>query len=423
MRIWIKLAFLVAVLVTPAGADDFQTAKLRNWHQWRGPNADGVAPHGDPPVEWSETKNVRWKVPVPGRGSASPVVWNDQLFLLTAIPLDNGVHQFAVLCFDRNTGKVLWQQVAAEEVPHEQLHATNTHASGSATTDGQRVYASFGSRGVFCYDLQGKLQWKRDLGEMQTRNEFGEGSSPTIHGDTLVVNWDHEGDDFLVALDAKSGEVRWKVERDEPTTWATPLVVTHNGREQVVTNGKNRVRSYDLASGKLLWECGGQASNPIPSPVALGDLVFCMTGFRGYAAYAIPLDSSGDITDSDQIAWSRTDGTPYIASPVLYDGVLYFTKGRDAILSSVDAKTGQTKIDQKRLPGLNTLYASPVAAAGRIYFMSREGAAVVLKHGPSLEVLATNHLDEGIDASPAIIGKQMYVRGEKSLYCLEAGAD
>jgi len=419
MRVLVKQLMLAVMLVAPAVADDFQTAKLKNWHQWRGPNADGVAPYGDPPTEWSESKNIRWKVAVPGRGSASPVVWNDQLFLLTAVPLDNGVHRFTVLCFDRNTGQLLWERVAAEEVPHERLHATNTHASASATTDGERVYASFGSRGVFCYDMQGNLQWKRDLGDMQTRNEFGEGSSPTIYGETLVVNWDHEADDFLIALDAKTGDVRWKVDRDEPTTWATPLVVNYNGRAQVVTNGHNRVRGYDLETGKLLWECGGQASNPIPSPVAMGDLVFCMTGFRGYAAYAIPLNSVGDITNSDKIAWSRTDGTPYIASPVLYEGVLYFTKGRDAILSSVDAKTGETQINQKRLPRLNTLYASPVAANGRIYFFSRDGVAVVLKHGPTLEILATNELSEGVDASPAIIGKRMYVRGEKSLYCIE----
>jgi outer membrane protein assembly factor BamB len=190
----------------------------------------------------------------------------------------------------------------------------------------------------------------------------------------------------------------------------------------VVTNATNRVRSYDLDTGELIWECGGQASNAIPSPVTQDGLVYCMTGYRGYAVYALPLDSRGDITDTEQIAWSRTDVGPYVSSPVLYGGQLYFTKERNAVLSSLDAKTGEPLIDQVRLQGLNSMYASPVAAAGRIYFTSREGATIVLRHGPKLEVLATNRLDEGIDASPALVGSQMFLRGEKHLYCVEEKA-
>jgi outer membrane protein assembly factor BamB len=174
-----------------------------------------------------------------------------------------------------------------------------------------------------------------------------------------------------------------------------------------------------LETGDVIWECGGQASNPIPSPVVLNDVVYAMTGFRGYAVYAIPLDAKGDVTGADQIGWRRTDAGPYVSSPVLYQGQLYFTKGRDAVLSSLDAATGEPLIEQVRLPGLNTMYASPVAAADRIYFTSREGATIVLKHGPTFEVFATNRLDEGIDASPAIVGKRMYLRGESHLYCVE----
>lgn len=447
------LALGCVLIASVTLADDRQSSRLKNWPHWRGPQVNGVAPLGNPPAEWSEEKNLSWKVEIPGRGSATPIVWNDDIFVLTAIPTEkagdasaasssappqspqsgrrgnfgaeaapSNVHQFVVLAVDRRNGKIRWRRTVAEEVPHEGHHNTNTFASASPITDGERLYASFGSRGVYCLDLEGNVKWKRDLGDMQTRNGFGEGASPALHQDTLVVNWDHEGDSFIVALDANTGEQRWKVDRDEVTTWATPLIVEHEGRTQVVVNGSNRVRSYDLATGEVLWECGGQASNPIPTPVTRDGVVYAMTGFRGFAVYAIPLDARGDISDSDEVLWRRTDTGPYISSPVLYDGLLYFTKGRDGILSCVDAKTGQPHFDQKRLAGLSTLYASPVAAAGRVYFVARDGTALALEHGPELKILATNKLSEGIDASPAIVGKQMFLRGEKHLYCVEERA-
>lgn len=418
-------------------------AALENWGQWRGPLANGTAPLGDPPLQWSEGKNIKWKVAIPGQGSASPIVWNDRIFILTAIPTNRtpdgagsaerrpsrggrgltrdkpeNVYQFVVLCLDRNTGKTLWQRVAREEVPHEGGHPTNTFASGSPTTDGNLLYASFGSYGVYCYDLDGHLKWERDLGDMQTRNGFGEGTSPTLYKDSLVINWDHEGASFIAVLDAKTGETRWRVDRDEPTTWNTPLVVEHAGRTQIITNGTNRSRSYDLKTGELIWECGGQATNPIPSPVLLDDLAICMTGYRGYAVYAIPLDSQGDISNTDRIAWRRTDAGPYISSPVLVDDTLYFTKGRDAILYSVNARTGEPIIESTRLP-LSVLYSSPVSAKGRIYTTDRSGKTLVIKHAPKLEILATNQLEEGIDASPAITGNQLFLRTAGHLYCIE----
>jgi len=427
-----------------------------NWHHWRGPNADGSAPGADPPTEWSQEKNIRWRVEIPGKGHATPVVWGDRIFVLTAVETDRKpgatdgrseslapeatgqpprgrgqrgrgrrgpqvpetVHQFVVMCLDRKTGDVVWKRVAREEVPHEGMHSTSSFASLSPTTDGKRLYASFGSRGVFCYDLDGKLLWERDLGDMTTRRSFGEGTSPVVHGDALIHLWDHEGDSFLVCLDAKTGEERWRVARDEPTTWNTPLVVEHGGVTQVVANGANRTRSYDLASGKLLWECGGQAGNPIASPVAQDGLVFCMTGFRGYAVYAIPLDARGDITGTKKVAWKRDDTGPYVASPLLYDGLLYFTKSRNAILSCVDAKSGKVHYLDERLPGLESLYASPVGAGGKVYIVGRSGRTLVLRHGPKFEVLATNDLGETVDASPAIVGDEIFLRGEKHLYCI-----
>ncbi|MBX3443640.1 MAG: PQQ-binding-like beta-propeller repeat protein [Planctomyces sp.] len=434
-------------MLTPAAfAQDFESQRLANWHQWRGPDGNGVSPDGTPPVHWGPDRNIRWKTAIPGEGSASPIVWQDQIIVLTAVPTDrrpegdasrrppergpgdgapDNAFQFTVLSFDRNTGEVQWQRVAADVVPHESRHQTNTYASGSPTTDGEFIYASFGSQGVYCYDMRGELQWSRDLGKMQTRNGFGEGSSPTIHKGTLVVTWDHEGPSFITALNARTGEPKWKVDRDEPTTWATPFVVDHAGRTQVVTNGTNRVRSYDLDTGELIWECGGQATNPIPTPVLLDNLVYCMTGYRGYALYAIPLESRGDITGTDAVAWQRSDGTPYIASPILYRDILYVTQSREAILTTLNPRTGEVLSDRRRLPDLKVLYASPVAADGRLYYTDRDGTTLVLQHGPEPEVLATNHLGEVVDASPAIIGRQMFVRGAQHLYCIEetAGAD
>jgi outer membrane protein assembly factor BamB len=457
-------------------AEEFDQQKMENWHQWRGPMATGVAPLGDPPTEWSETKNIKWKVAIPGRGSASPVVWGERIFILTAIKTDRtaepaeaahiaprvqlvahekqdaarpllaqrgeqppggergsrrgfgggrfgieppaNYYQFVVLCLDRKTGKTIWQRTACEVIPHEGHHQTGSFASASPITDGKYIYASFGSRGIYCYDLAGNPQWDKDLGDMQVRFSFGEGSSPALWGDTLVVQWDHEGDDFIVTLDARTGNEKWRAPRDEPSTWATPLVVETTDSAQVITSGTNRVRSYDLASGELIWECGGLGSNPIATPVTIGGLAIAMSGHRDPAGIAVPLSARGDVTGSDQIAWQIEGSTPYVSTPVLYDDTLYFIKSRNAIVSSVNAKTGAAIIDQRRLPGMDSLYSSPVAAQGRIYFSSREGTTVVIEHAPSLRILATNELGETIDASPAIVGNEMIVRGESHLYCI-----
>ncbi len=448
---------VVGLLNSVLLANDFSG----NWHQWRGPNADGTSISANPPLEWSQDKNIRWKAEVPGKGVSTPIIWQDHVFLLTAIQTDRQeqrtpaaeqtaaqsqppeptpgrgpggqsrggglwgfgrtpptyYYQFVVLCYDRKSGEKRWQTVATEEIPHEAGHNTNTFASSSPVTDGKHLYVYFGSRGVFCFDLDGNKQWERDLGQMQTRSSFGEGSSLAVHGDMLVVPWDHEGQSSMFALNANTGETKWKADREERTTWATPFIVQHNERTQVVTNG-SRVRSYDLATGELIWECGGQVGNPIPSPVRQDNLVICMTGFRGNAIYAIPLDAAGDITDTDKVAWHRNDAAPYVPSPTLYKGQLYFTKSRDGIVSSLDAPTGEVLIGQKRLPGISAVYASPVAAADRIYFTGRDGTTVVLKHGSTFEVLATNSLGEGIDASPAMVGDELFLRSDKHLYCI-----
>ncbi len=438
------LPLLFAFTASSLQADDLDFARQRldNWHQWRGPLANGTAPHGKPPVKWDSQTNIKWKTALPGLGSATPIVWGDLVFVLTA--LDTGreadpadipkadprfekktkppttYHQFIVLALDRDTGAVRWKQVAAELVPHEGHHQTHSYAAYSPTTDGKFLYVSFGSPGLFCYDLGGKLQWKRtDLPRLETRLGWGEGGSLVIHGDSLIVSRDQEGPSCLYVLDKRTGETRWKAERDEVTTWNTPLVVDHKGRTQVIVLGTKFIRSYDLADGRPIWQCGGLTINCIPSALRYDDSVICMSGYRGAAAFRISLDAIGDVTGSDKILWSYKRGTPYVPSPLLSGDLLYFTQTNDPLLTCLNAKTGEVIFDRERLRALNTLYASPVEADGRIYITDREGTTMVLQRGDKLKVLSVNRLGEPIDASPAVVGKQMFLRGAKHVFCIE----
>ena len=425
-----------------AASDDVLTLGQQNWHQWRGPLANGVAPLGNPPTNWDENTNVKWKIKIPGDSTATPIVWGDQIFLVTAVKTDREVElpplpadapkprfniqrpknyfQFVVMSVDRKTGETRWQQIAKEDVPHEGHHPDGSFASASPMTDGKQIYVSFGSRGVYCYDMQGNQKWSRDLGKMTIYNSFGEGCSPVVSGDSVVINWDHQGGSFIMVVDAKTGETKWKQDRDENTTWATPLVVEFEGRKQVIAHGSKRVRSYDLATGEMIWECGGQVVSAIPCPVTDGSLVFAMTGYMGSALYAIPLASKGDITGTDKVAWKMNQGTPYVPSPLLYGELLYFTQSNKGILSCINAKSGEPLIERKRLQGIENIYASPVGAADRVYFTSREGNTVVLKKGSELEILSTNKLDDRFDASAAIVGNQILLRGRANLYCISA---
>ena len=412
-----------------AGADRF-------WPQWRGPDMTGVSHHADPPVEWSETRNIRWKIEIPGRGSASPVIWGDRVFLLTAVPTGaspdashaplGGVqprraHQFLVLAIDRRDGRIVWQRTAREGAPHQASHAGNgTWASSSAITDGRHVFAYFESRGLFAYDMDGTLVWEKDLGDKLMRNQFGEGSTPVLYGDRLVIVWDHiGGQSFIAALDKNTGRELWRADRDEIDTWATPLVVEHAGRRQVVVPGMNRLRSYDLETGEVVWHSAGLTMNPIPSPVVADGLVYATSGFRGNNLKAVRLaDARGDITGTNAIVWSLDRDTPYVPSPLLYDGVLYLLKTNSGIMSAFDARTGAPHYQLQRLEGVPNVFASPVGAAGRVYIAGREGTTLVIRSGPKFEVLASNDLDDGFDASPALADGELYLRGYRFLYSI-----
>jgi len=436
-----------AALCLVSAGDD---AAMRSWPSWRGPLHTGVAPHGDPPLEWSETKNVRWKAELPGPGHATPVVWEDRIYVLSAVRTEKTsappaqaaappqpataapggrdaperptqVHQFVVSAHDRRNGKELWRRVVREAVPREAGHSTSSHASASPITDGRRLYASFGSHGIYCLDLDGNVKWEVDLGDMTTRNQFGEGASPALSGDTLLVNWDHEEGSFIVGLDKLTGKERWRAARDEPTSWSTPLIVEDGGRALAVVSATKRVRAYDVATGAEVWQCGGLGANCIPSPVAAGGLVFVMSGYREAAAMAIRYPGArGDLTGGSAVAWRTDQGLSYVPSPLLYDGRLYLLERFQGMLSCLDIASGKPFYAKQRLEGMGNIYASPVGASGRVYLLDRDGNAMVLRHAETFEIMARNKLDDGFDASPVIAGDALYLRGHRSLYSLAA---
>jgi outer membrane protein assembly factor BamB len=443
-----RLLALGLLIITPAlsGTD------ASSWPTWRGTSNAGLAPGATPPTTWSEQKNVKWKVKVPGEGFSTPIIWKDRIYLLSAVetkdeaqppaaaprdessgppsgkgrkgggfgggPAPTKPYEFVVLALDRANGKVVWQKTARKLVPHEGRHQTNSFASASPVTDGEHLYVGFGSRGFYCYDLQGNLKWEKDLGDMRTRMGFGEGSSPALAGRLLIINWDHEDQSFVIALDKKTGAEVWRKSRDEISSWSTPLIVEHNGRQQAIIPASKRTRSYDVETGDLLWEAAGLTGNVIPMPVVGHGMVYVMSGFRGYSIQAIKLSSRGDVTDTDNIVWSVKKSAPYVPSPVLSGERLYMSKSNDAFLSCLNALTGEVLYQDQALPGVRSIYASPLAANGRLYIVGREGTVMVLKDAPQFEVVATNKLDDRIDASPVMLGKELFLRGHEHLYCI-----
>ena len=429
-----KAALLLAIGTTTASA-------AGEWPSWRGPSGNGVAADGaKPPTEWAETKNVRWKAEIPGLGHSSPVVWGERVFITSAIPFGEAVsppvrdnapgshdnlpvaqhHRFVALCYDRASGKLLWETKCHETFPHEGGHVSGSLASASPVTDGKILIAFFGSHGLFAIEAaSGKILWKRQLGKMATKHAHGEGSSPALHGDTVIVNWDHEKESALYAFDKNNGRQLWKVERDEVTSWSSPLIVEHGGKPQVIVSASQRVRGYDLASGKVIWECGGMSRNVVASPVSADGMVYLGCSYDKRAMIAINLDGAkGDITDSDKVVWSTNKRTPYVPSPLLYDDTLYYLSHYQGILSVTHAKSGETKAGPFRVDALRNIYASPVAANGHIYITSREGLTVVISHTDEPEPVAVNKLDDQISASLAIAGDALFIRGEKHLYSI-----
>ena len=415
---------ILAILVATTLSSSHAAEADKQWGHWRGPTGNGTSATAKPPLHWDNKKNIKWKTAIPGHGSSSPVVWENKIFVTAAVGPKEGKNprtkqQFTLYCIDRANGKIIWERVPAHTVPHEGHHADHGFASASPMTDGKRVFASFGSRGLFVYDMEGNLLWSRDdFGKMETRNGFGEGSSPALHGETVIMPWDHEGQSKVIAINAATGKNRWQTPRDEPTSWDTPLVVEHGGKKQVITSGENFAMGYDFESGKEIWRCPGQTQRPVASAVSADGIVYIGSGFRGAYLGAFSLDARGNIKGKDAVLWEKNENTPDIASLLLSDGRVYYTARKSGILSCVDAKTGAPHYEKQRIDGVRDLYASPVAAAGRVYVTGRDGTTTVLADSEDYEVLSTNRLGEPVDATPALVGNEIIIRGAQHLYLI-----
>jgi len=410
-----------------------------DWPRWRGPLDTGMA-RGDLPLRWSDDENVAWKTPIPGRGFSSPVIWGDRLFLTTAVPETTpeapepgrrgpgggfaaGVpHRFLVMAIDRNSGKVLWERVATSAAPHEGYHHRyGSFASNSPVTDGNMVYAFFGSRGVYAYSLDGKLAWSRPFPPMRMRNAFGEGTAPVLDGDRLILGFDQEENSHLLVLAKRTGKQIWRADRDEVSAWSPPLVTEVNGKKQIIVGATRRVRAYDYDTGKVVWETAGLGTNVIPAPVVFQNVVVVMSGHRDPNLLAIRLGRTGDLTGSDAILWTNQRGNSYTASPVLHEGKIYFVTD-SGLVNCFDVLTGEAHYRQQRLPQPYNFKASPVGAGGKLYLATEQGDVVVLKLGTAYEVLATNTLSgQMFIASPAVAEGDLYLRGQSTLFCIREG--
>jgi outer membrane protein assembly factor BamB len=415
---------LIALPAHPAGPEAKDA-----WRQWRGPNNNGVA-ESDAPLNFSDTENVKWRISIPGKGNSTPVISDGSIYVTTAVVSDKDdgtadfpLYDFLILAINKETGTEIWRRTATSAKPHEGHHRRyGSFASNSPVTDGEILIASFGSRGVYAYGMDGELLWKKDLGLLHMRLAFGEGIAPVLHGDSLIIQNDHEGESYLVVLDKRTGEEKWRAGRDERSSWPQPIVVEHDGREQLVTSS-TRMRSYDFRTGELIWEAGGLGGNAIPAVINVNnEMVIAMTGYRDPNLLAVRLGGTGDITDNtDYIKWTNQKGNAYSASPVLHEGILYFVTDR-GLVNAFDAVTGEKFYHQQRLPETYTFKASPVASNGKLYLASEEGDVIVLKMGKQYEVLAVNPMgDEMFVSSPVIVDSKLYLRSQDELFCI--GAD
>jgi outer membrane protein assembly factor BamB len=437
----VSIAFAITVISTLLFINSAGAFAGTSWPQWRGPSGQGISEEKNLPTTWSPTKNIKWKTQITGRGHSSPIVWGNKIFLTTAIegPVVPGAkavkhmdgdkeyihpdsvgadhkHFFKVICLSRETGKILWEQTSFEGTPYDDRHRKSSFASSTPATDGKYVYAFFGSEGLYAYDMKGKFAWKADLGKLATAG-MGTGTSPILYDNLVIVQCDEENGErsFIVGINKKTGKEVWRTPRKVQVSWATPLLVRTTNRAELITSGNEAVIAYEPATGKELWRHKGVDSNAIPSPVANNEMVFISAGFPARIAMAIKLGGSGDLVDS--VVWKYAKGTAYVPSPILYGEYLYLTTDR-GILTCLDARTGEVKYEGGRVPIPATFTASPIAFDGKILMTSEDGDTFVIKAGPKHEILGTNTVGEPVYASPAVADGNIFIRGERSLYCI-----
>jgi outer membrane protein assembly factor BamB len=440
----LRIVFVVAAIaVVPA------TVRAQQWPSFRGPGGSGVAPApAAPPITFDVTtsKNVAWRTPIAGLAHSSPIVWNDRVYVTTAVPVsgtpavktgaagidsatDTGVHTWRLIALDRNTGAVVWDREVHRGAPRMKRHVKASHASATPATDGRAIVALLGSEGLFCFEMTGALRWKQDLGVMDVglvddpTYQWGPASSPVIFENLVIVQNDRHKDAVLAAYDLQTGKRVWQTSRDELPSWATPLVHGRGGaRPQLVTNSGKFIRGMDPRTGRELWRLGDNATQvKVPTPVAAGDLVIVTGGYPGGGRpiYAIKPGLSGEVAETNALAWKVERGSPYTPTPLVYEGILYACTD-NGILSAYDVTNG-TRLYQQRLP-TGAFSASPVAAAGRVYLASEDGDLFVVRAGRTYELLATNRLGEITMATPAIAGPTLIVRTRTGLIAFRDSA-
>jgi outer membrane protein assembly factor BamB len=439
------------VLTSAACAIFGISLSAQHWPAFRGANAAGVADGKPTAVKWNVAagENVAWKTPVSGIAVSSPIVWGDRVFVSTAIsgdpsqsirtglygdvePVnDSSKHSWRLIALDKKSGKVLWEKVAHEGIPKTKRHPKSSQASATPVTDGRHVIVSFGSQGLYAYDLDGKLLWQKDLGVLNSGwffdpdYEWGIGSSPIIYKNLVIVQCDIQKNSFLAALDTDTGKEVWRTERDEIPSWSTPTIFEANGKAELVTQATGFTRGYDPVTGKELWKYSGNSEIAIPTPIVGQGVVIITNGYRGVQPiFAIKPGATGDITlpknetKSNFVSWSTNRGGPYIPTPIIYGDQLYVVLN-NGVLVSYKLATGE-QIYQKRLGTGGSFSASPVAADGKIYCSSEDGDVYVIKAGPEYEELAKNSIGEIMMASPAISDGLIIFRGLKNVIAIKA---
>jgi hypothetical protein len=414
----------VLLLLTVLGSSD-------NWPQFRGPDAMGVAEDPRLPETWSTTENVTWRASIPGRGWSSPIVWGDRIFLTSVVseadpgapktglysggPQDipGGEHRWVVYGLDWATGAVAWEKEVYRARPSKARHLKNSYASETPVADAERLYVYFGNLGVFAFDHQGELLWKKELAPLETRNGWGTASSPVLHEGRLYLVNDNEESSYLLALEAATGKELFRIAREEKSNWSTPYIWKNDLRTEIVTTGSNKIRSYDL-DGKLLWEIAGMSSITIPTPFSKFGLLFVSSGYVGddlRPVYAIK--------PGGEVAWTHRQAGPYNPSPIVY-GDSYYTLHDRGFFTSHDARTGMPIYDKQRIdPAAGAFTASPWAYNGKIFCLSEEGVSYVIQAGPEFRVVARNSLDEVALATPAIARGSLLIRTATKLYRIE----
>jgi outer membrane protein assembly factor BamB len=385
----------------------------RYWSRWRGPSGQGLATGTSYTDTWSATQNVQWRVSVPGRGNSSPIVWRDRIIVTTGY---DGGRRLSVLAFRRSDGARLWEAFAPE-ARSRSTHPKNGYASATPTTDGERIYASFGSRGLLAVDLNGAVAWHQDLGPMDAYH--GTAGSPLLYHDRIVLYQDQFSAAFIAAFEARTGRQIWRTPRDASAGWGTPIAIQAGDHDEIIVNSQNRVHAYDPDSGRELWRCSGSSYEVIPTPVVGHGLVFCSSGRAG-PTLAIRPGGRGDVTRT-HLVWSSPRGSPFVPSPILYGEHLYMVNDMASIVTCIDATTGTTlwqgRLGVAQREGFS---ASPVAVDGKVFFTNDDGDTFVLRAGTTFELLHVNRFGESTLASPALVDGRWYFRTERSLIAIAA---